>query len=559
MKMKKLLSLTLVMAMSMTLAVPAMAAKGGKKDKDPQLTVAAVSVDKIEDEDDPRLPLIEAGAEIDTSKYAAIYIKQANDVAIIVPLEDGRSDADIIAEARASDKSLAKEGKGAIEVIRGDGEMWLHKNRTTLVTVENGILTVMGPISHIGFVGGDAPTEDELGGGDDDGTVSAVFQITKYLTDMYTFGAGFTFKVVDDEGEVVAIMTSNADGIAASDEVNVAPGQYTIRETGLDLNEYETVEPIVVTVDENGNVFFPTDDNGMDVDYIVNYELGALDVTKPVVKQEYDELWHTPVYEEAEGDTRVSRILSDLPDYITGDTYSNNGHTYLSINAAALANDPDGATIRIAKSDKNNTLFPDIAPENPWEDSIPLTYNLKIVDNELVVTSTLPNFGFAVYGPNDTVSGNKDFGKFGPKHESDAENPQANTFIKSWNMPEIDTNGNFRFLIHYGCPGYTTSEVIGCNPGAILTHECERVIDAADVTVTVTNAAGQEVTNFDKLPHGEYTVTVSVGDEVIDSRTVPVNPGETTTVTYDEPLYMEKDTNEYYFCKNPDCDKYVGP
>ena len=126
-------------------------------------------------------------------------------------------------------------------------------------------------------------------------------------------------------------------------------------------------------------------------------------------------------------------------------------------------------------------------------------------------------------------------------------------------MPEIDTNGNFRFLIHYGCPGYTTSEVIGCNPGAILTHECERVIDAADVTVTVTNAAGQEVTNFDKLPHGEYTVTVSVGDEVIDSRTVPVNPGETTTVTYDEPLYMEKDTNEYYFCKNPDCDKYVEP
>lgn len=552
MKAKKFLALFLAVVMAMSLAIPAMAAKKVKGGKDQPAAVPAVTVDKIEHTDkdgnpDPRLPLIENGAAIHTGKYEAIYIKQANDIVIWVKADDTRSEAEIIAQAQASDKSLNKAGKGTTTVIYGEGKVWLHKNKTTLVVVVNGILTVNGPISHIDFVGGDAPTEDELGG---DGKVSAAFTITKFLNGMNEFGKGFTFDIRDSEGSVVGSMTSDESGTASA-TVDVAPGEYTIRETNLNSDKYEAVEDIKVTVTDKGQVIFP-EDNGEEVNYIINYELGGLDVNKPTVKQEYDELWHELEYEWTKGDTRVSRVLSDLPDYIKGDTYSNNGHTYLTINAEALENDLDGATIRIAKSDKENTLFPDLAPANPWEDPIPLTYNLKIEAGQLVVTSTLPNFGFAVYGPGEKVEGNKDFKDHGHKHESDAENPAAYTYIKRYDMPELAADGTFRFLIHYDCPGYTTSDITGCNPDSVVTRPCEREIDADDVVVTVKNSSGDEVTKLDKLPHGEYTVIVSVGDEIVDETTVTVNPGKTTEVTFDKPLYMEQGADEYH-CSNLNC------
>lgn len=571
MKFKKFLSMALAAAMALSLAVPASAAKPAKN------TQPAASSEKT-----VTLKGEQTGTEFDYDKECwstwqnVVFLGGAN---------ENSTDEEVSAwHLVYTDKKGINNDLKSMKLTFDNGEVYEWNWDIGLSTNGSGnnpgwmvvapasygkinvansfIVTTSSKNVQFNISGyyqaGSKPVEPDEPVDPDDGKVSAVFQITKFLNDMYTFGVGFTFEVVDAEGTVVATMTSDENGVAASANVDVAPGQYTIRETGLNLDKYEAVEPIEVEVDEYGNVAYPVvGDN--EVDYIVNYELGALDVSKPTVMQKYDELWHTPVYAEAEGDTRVSRILSDLPDYITGDTYSQNKHTYLTINAAALANDPDGATIRIAKSDSNNTLFPDIAPENPWEDPIPLTYNLKIVDNKLVVNSTLPNFGFAVYGPEDTIKGNGDFGGFGPKHESDAENPQANTYIKSWALPKLDANGNFRFLIHYACPGYTTSKVIGCTPGAILPHECERVIDPDQVTVTVKNAAGEEVADLDKLPHGKYTVTVSVGDEVVDSQTVTVDPGETATVTFDEPLYMEKDTNEYYFCKNPNCNYYVEP
>ena len=154
MKAKKFLALFLAVVMAMSLAIPAMAAKKVKGGKDQPAAVPAVTVDKIEHTDkdgnpDPRLPLIENGAAIHTGKYEAIYIKQANDIVIWVKADDTRSEAEIIAQAQASDKSLNKVGKGTTTVIYGEGKVWLHKNKTTLVVVVNGILTVNGPISHI--------------------------------------------------------------------------------------------------------------------------------------------------------------------------------------------------------------------------------------------------------------------------------------------------------------------------------------------------------------------------------------------------------------------------
>ena len=532
MKAKKILSLMLALVMALALAAPAMAKKDkGSKDKPAGPAVAAVDVDKIEEE--PRLSLIENGAKIDTGKYSAIYIKQANDIAIIVQRDDLRSDEEIIAEARASDKSLDKDGKGAITVIRGDGMVWLHKNRTTLVDVTGGILIVLGPISHIGFVGGDAPTEDELR--PDDGTVSAVFQITKFLNEYGAPGAGFTFEVVDAEGKVVGEMTSNEQGIAATSDLEVAPGQYTIRETGLDLSAYEAVEDIVVTVDENGQVSYPVDEYGVDRDYIVNYQLGALEVTAPTVMQKYDEVWHELTYELSQEETRVSRIASDLPDGITGEKYGNNGFTLLWINKTMLAAKPDGVDVRIAYSNPDNSLCPDIAPANPWEDSITAAYNLKVVDDQLVVTSTLPQFGVATFtqmpdkNPNSSITHN------GP-----------NDYTAACAIPAED----FLFYIHYHV-GYSTDTVTGCT-GLELRRECEKIYDG-EVTITVTNAAGEVVDAAGKLPRGAYTVTVTAGEEVLSTKTVTVNPGQTTDVSFDTLTMTEKgaDVLKCPWCVNP--------
>ena len=96
------------------------------------------------------------------------------------------------------------------------------------------------------------------------------------------------------------------------------------------------------------------------------------------------------------------------------------------------------------------------------------------------------------------------------------------------------------------------SDITGCNPDIVVTRPCEREIDADDVVVTVKNSSGDEVTKLDKLPHGEYTVIVSVGDEIVDETTVTVNPGKTTEVTFDKPLYMEQGADEYH-CSNLNC------
>lgn len=532
MKAKKFLALFLAAVMTMSLAIPAMAAKKVKGGKDQPAAVPAVTVDKIEHTDkdgnpDPRLPLIENGAAIHTGKYEAIYIKQANDIVIWVKADDTRSEAEIIAQAQASDKSLNKAGKGTTTVIYGEGKVWLHKNKTTLVVVVNGILTVNGPISHIDFVGGDAPTEDELGG---DGKVSAAFTITKYLNAMGDAGEGFTFDIRDSEGSVVGSMTSDESGTASA-TVDVAPGEYTIRETNLNSDKYEAVEDIKVTVTDKGQVIFP-EDNGEEVNYIINYELGALEVGTPTVKQEYDELWHELEYEYSRKETRVSSIAAGLPEGISGETYGNNGFTLLWLNKTQLTNNPEGVNIGIAYSDPRNTPCFDIAPANPWEEAIPAVYNLKVDGDKLIVTSPLPGFGVATFTSMPDKNPNKymveDVTAIG-EYEYRAE----------CTIPDED----FLFYIHYDVD-YYTGTIKGCYPN-VVTRPCEREIDADDVVVTVKNSSGDEVTKLDKLPHGEYTVIVSVGDEIVDETTVTVNPGKTTEVTFDEPLYMEKGADEY--------------
>lgn len=257
------------------------------------------------------------------------------------------------------------------------------------------------------------------------------------------------------------------------------------------------------------------------------------------MKQEYDELWHELEYEYSRKETRVSSIAAGLPEGISGETYGNNGFTLLWLNKTQLTNNPEGVNIGIAYSDPQNRPCSDIAPANPWEEAIPAVYNLKVDGDKLIVTSPLPGFGVATFTSMPDKNPNKymveDVTAIG-EYEYRAE----------CTIPDED----FLFYIHYDVD-YYTGTIKGCYPN-VVTRPCEREIDADDVVVTVKNSSGDEVIKLDKLPHGEYTVIVSVGDEIVDETTVTVNPGKTTEVTFDEPLYMEKGADEYH-CSNLNC------
>lgn len=252
MKLKKLLAMALAFAMALTLAVPAMAAKPSKnnnKNNQPGTpAVSAIAVDKIEG-NDPRKPIVESGKEIDTAGYPAIYIKQANDIAIIVPADDTRSDAVIIAEAAASDNSLNKQDKGTTTVIRGDGQVWLHKNKTTLVAVVDGILTVNGPISHIDFGGGKpAP---EFPDPEDPGTTSTAVTFVKFV-DNEPATESFAFEVYDSTNNKLDVTIAEGNGIYSfATEPKLDEGTYTIKEVLSDEQANRFVAGKTLTFDVN--------------------------------------------------------------------------------------------------------------------------------------------------------------------------------------------------------------------------------------------------------------------------------------------------------------------
>ena len=560
MKCRKLISMLLALIMMMALVVPAGAAKPAKN-KGNTPAAQAIPVDKIES-DDPRKPIVESGAEIDTAGYPAIYIKQANDIAIIVPAGDKRTDADIIAEAAASDNSLNKQDKGTTTVIRGNGSVWLHKNKTTLVTVEDGILTVVGPISHIDFGGGkpapEFPTEPE---DPDDGKVSAVFQITKYLNEYGAAGEGFVFDiipVVDGvEGESVGSMTSDANG-EAKITLDVAPGKYIIREQ-VDADEYMPVSDVYVTVDENGKATF--NDTTFD-GTITNVQWGKLEYTTPEVTEKYNEIWHKMLYAENEAPSTLVSLINAAnganldTDVVLDKGAKGNGFTWLKIDKSAL--ETKGLTIGIADSSKQdkatsitnwNIPASEVAPEKPWEDGVAPYYNLQIVDGKLVVSSNLKNFAAGVYASEDAiVTAPGQIGENPKGHIGDAKEKTIDLSAMGdqfYFILHVANEGNFKYL--------DANKPIGCNGEKenLISRECKRPYTGT-VTVTVQNTAGEEVTNFDKMAPGEYTVTVTANGQTLDTQTVTVSPGETTTVTFPNDLTVQG-ADEYH-CANPDCD-----
>lgn len=373
------------------------------------------------------------------------------------------------------------------------------------------------------------------------GETSTVFQITKYLNvmDPEHLAAGFVFDIFAADNTKVGTMTSSADGIAATEDFFVEPGTYTIREqvpTNQEY-EYEPVADVIVTVDENGNLSYSTDEaTGEEINYVLNVQKGKLNVTAPTEAfQKQIKQVHETLYEVYSQGTLVSHIASvsgaDLPDGITG-SYLKNGMTYLTIDRAKLeAAGEEGVDIGIATSDPqkgNKTSWNTPAPAPKGEDDQP-TYNLKIEDGKLVVTSELPNIGVRLYSAKESPKGPQDFkGSYATKGHLTGEK------TASFNIP---TGKTFKVFVHIEDTAYETNKAIGCK---LVSTEIMEFPFECTLTTTVTDANGNVVDTTKQLSAGTYTVTVT-NDMTEDtwSKAVEVKPGETTNVIFDKLVVSE--------------------
>ena len=556
MKIKKLLSMALAAAMALSLAAPAAAAKPAKNDK------TAVS-----SESTITLKGKQSGTEFEYDKECWSTWKN---VIFLGGANGNSTDEEVSAwHLVYTDKKGVNNDLKSMKLTFDNGEVYEWSWNVGLSTNGSGnnpgwmvvapasygkidvaksfIVTTSSKNVQFNISGyyeaGSKPAEPDEPVEPDDGKVSAVFQITKYLNEHGVPGAGFVFDIISAEtGETVGSMTSDKDGLAVID-LSVAPGKYIIREQ-VDADEYMPMSDIVVIVDENGAKFEDETFDGI----ITNVQWGKLEYTTPKVTEKYNELWHTPVYEEIkydESQTMVSnKILTD--DYSEkgieyfGFDGIKNEFTYMKINKDVLAQQPDG--VNVAVSMKKHDV-PVLAPVKPWEDPEFANYNIKIVGDELIVTSNLVPFRVRMTTEKPTQQN-----LFTGTHEGTTYEPKA------YDLP-ILTDGTvaktFYLGVHYACMGYTSAHILDCDGENLIERECMRPYTGT-VTVTVTDEAGKAVTDLTKMVPGEYTVTVTANGQTLDTQTVTVDPGKTTTVTFPGNLTVQG-TDEYH-CANPDCD-----
>ena len=165
----------------------------------------------------------------------------------------------------------------------------------------------------------------------------------------------------------------------------------------------------------------------------------------------------------------------------------------------------------------------------------------------MVVSSNLKNFAAGVYASEDAiVTAPGQIGENPKGHIGDAKEKTIDLSAMGdqfYFILHVANEGNFKYL--------DANKPIGCNGEKenLISRECKRPYTGT-VTVTVQNTAGEEVTNFD-------TVTVTANGQTLDTQTVTVSPGETTTVTFPNDLTVQG-ADEYH-CANPDCDLNKSP
>lgn len=562
MKFKKFLSMVLAAAMALSLAVPASAAKPAKN------TQPAVSSEKT-----ITLKGEQTGTEFDYAKECwstwqnVVFLGGANENSTdeevsawhLVYTDKKGIDNDLKSMKLTFDNSevyewnwnigLSTNGSGKnpgwmVVAPAGWGRIDVDQSFVVTTSSKNVQFNISGY-----YEAGSKPVEPDEPVDPDDGKVSAEFQITKYLNEYGAPGAGFVFDIISVEtNEIVGTMTSDADGEAKT-ELSVAPGKYIIREQ-VDANEYMPVSDIVVIVDENGNATF--DDTAFD-GTITNVQWGKLEYTKPEVTEEYTEIWHELAYDKF---TSVETLVSAtgctpggkdytctenhgvLPDCVVEHGAHTNGFTWLKFDKTQLQTETKGVNIGI--SDKNRDI-PDVAPENPWEEPVAPYYNVRIVGNDLVVTSNLKNFVARVYNLQADI-------EFNPKAHS-GDNKQIT-------VPLTNIGDQFYLFLHVANKdGYEYKDATTAyHTGGTVERECERPY-AGTVIVTVTDEAGKTITDLDKMAPGEYTVTVTANGQTLDTRTVTVKPGETTTVTFPDNLTVQG--SDEYWCAKENCENHT--
>lgn len=328
-------------------------------------------------------------------------------------------------------------------------------------------------------------------------------------------GADFTFAAYDSDGNFIANATSNANGIVTfGPSEDIIPGEiYYVSEVTQSSRYVSTAgESFEIVAVEEGTVIAQ-----QNMFVFTNYLApGALKVTADV-QENYYKWYYKPVYKTAGPDTLVSWAVNraDLPDGFTG-AVVNNGFTYLKIDVGTLRALGDaGANIGIAKSDPSNT-------------SIGYTYNVKIVGDKIVVTCSSSLFGsgegFGIKVSDTPWTDNP----------NDSSLKHFRVEVQSCDLPAGDT---VYLFFHVDKGEWTLLPLV--QTGWALDHKEGPLAReyAGDVTMTVTNAAGDEVYSgalglVDNLKAGEYTVSVTAGGEVIGTETVTVEPGETTNVDF---------------------------
>lgn len=129
------------------------------------------------------------------------------------------------------------------------------------------------------------------------------------------------------------------------------------------------------------------------------------------------------------------------------------------------------------------------------------------------MTSDLPNIGVCLYNAQGTVNG-----------PSDVEH-LAGVTTASYDIPAGET---FKFFLHIEDTEYYTNDIIGCK--MVSSEVLEQDYDC-EPTITVTDDQGNVVVYEEALEAGEYTVTVTIGEDTW-TETDMVVAGETTTVDF---------------------------
>ncbi len=554
--MKKLLAAVVALCMMLALAVPVIAATDPADETDYQARLNQAHVGKSAADpgsldNDTTGKVVEVGGVTAAGPYAFWHFVTGNGEAGSNSKENGNAYANIYFWDENGDLQAVEN----VPIFAaGNSNNYTHFGVRTPVewTLADGyyygLATDTFNLSHSGVKpGGDGSVQAKL-------TVEKFFDrevdieevqfaITIEDIDFYdTFTAyaadGF-FKDYDFAPEVAATFVDGMRGYV--EEIN-APDWKTQNEDGDDVAQFW------FTLVANGDDFLVVFDDSDTDNYVIimnTPKFGSLEVTDDVMETYYEE-YHKAVYREYNYGTLVSfgnftLTETEAPAGVIGDLFLGNGMTYLKIDTNALP--AEGSDIAIAESNKpgNKLNAAWNTPVGPDAKS----YNIKLVNGDLVIDSELPDFGVVL---TDKAYGTKDNPVKNIKHDGKT----------NYNVAAADTNGDgiVYLFFHIGSAHwFDYTDILGCTFDYNSEAKTREYTGTEDVFMTVTRAVMDAETGLpavdpitgapvletvysgdlglvEDLEPGTYTVKIFVGALEIASGDVAVVAGENTEVDF---------------------------